>query len=111
MVYHVLIISSVLSKELKALLCKNCTLLQLITGLFLQYVLFICSHKFPLVERKLFICFSVVLFVANEIQPVFDNLSHLDPLLPSIKHFWDKIFVIFVSVMFPTTNSLRHFFK
>ena len=111
MIYHVLIIASVLSKELKTLLSKNCALLQLITWFLLQHVLFICSHKFPLVECMLFICFSVILLIANEIHPVFDNLSELDPLPPSIKHFRDQIFIIFVSVMFPTSYHFSHFFK
>ena len=111
MIYHVLIIASVFSKELKALLSKNCTLLQLITRFLLQDVIFICSHKFPLVECVLLIRFSVVLLVANEIHPVLDNLSELDPLSPSVEHFWHQIFVIFIGVMFPATNHFSHFFK
>ena len=48
----------------------------------------------------------MMLLVSNEVQPVPDDLSHSNPLPPSVKHLGDQVLIVFVGVVPPATDCL-----
>ena len=74
-------------------------MLELSVCVLLQVVLLVGKEVFPLKETVAKIGLLVLLSIGEELEPVFDNLAHLDPLAPPIKHFWLQIIVCAVAVL------------
>ena len=103
---HVLVLLRDIGEHLEALGSLYGSVLQHGASQLLQRVLLVRKVELPLVEGVTEVSPLVLLPVCHEVEPVLDDLAHLEPAAPPVEHLGLQVVVCPVPAL-PPTDGLR----
>ena len=106
MEHSVLIQGSNVSQFLLHFTCHCCSSLQFCIAKLLQLSMLVTEGVLPFIESVGEVRLDNLLAILNEVEPVLDNLPHVDILSPSVKHLGLQVPILVLGVHLPSAYCL-----